>query len=75
MAQTNYQRIVEDRLGTSIPRFILQCEQDGLTDLEGCAAMSEAARLNISIATYRSWKRRYVVVERSCRLREPVAAG
>lgn len=69
MSKTNYQQMIEDRLGTSIERKLLECVEAEMTDQE----IADAIR--VPLATAKSWRRKYVVIERSCRLREPVAAG
>ena len=67
MTKTNYQRLIEDRLGMPLEQKILQCVQSGMSDSEIAEALS------VPHATAKSWRQKYIVTE--ARLREPASAG
>ena len=73
MARTNYQFLIEQRIGTSIAEYQLSAKQAGKTDAEAVDELSALVGLPVPLRTYRNWLEENV--ERTYQLREPVAAG
>lgn len=66
--KTRYQKFVEERIGMPLEQKILQMVQAELTDAEMAAA------LDVPQSTLNLWRRQFLEVETTYRLRETTAA-